>query len=76
MTLHTGEKGLKIPYVSYNGDKDWNKVSNAVYIQNSIVFNVFEPGEFVIIILTFLQMMFMKDILTVRISGFFYPNMT
>ena len=49
--VHTGEKGLKIPYVSYNGDKDWNKVSNAVYIQNSIVFNVFEPGEFVIIIL-------------------------
>ncbi|PQQ65919.1 fibronectin type III domain-containing protein [Acetivibrio saccincola] len=49
--VHTGEKGLKIPYVSYNSDKDWNKVSNAVYIQNSIVFNVFEPGEFVIIIL-------------------------
>ena len=49
--VHTDERGLKLPYVNYNSRKDWSKVSNTVYIQNSVVFNVFETGEFVIIIL-------------------------
>ncbi|MDQ2087863.1 ferrous iron transporter A [Herbivorax sp. ANBcel31] len=49
--VYADKKGLKMPYVNYDSQNNWHKISNIVQFRNSVVFNIFEPGEFAILML-------------------------
>ncbi|MFZ5988240.1 MAG: S-layer homology domain-containing protein, partial [Bacillota bacterium] len=49
---YTDEKGLKLPYVCYDGIEKWQKVlANTVHIANSILFNTIKTGEYSILLI-------------------------
>ena len=44
--------GLKLPYVCYDGDRDWKKLSyNVAFLEDSIAFNAIKTGEYGLFVL-------------------------
>lgn len=44
--------GLKLPYVCYDGDRDWKKLSyNVAFLEDSIAFNIVKTGEYGLFVL-------------------------
>ncbi|TYQ14648.1 UNVERIFIED_CONTAM: hypothetical protein Cloal_1008 [Acetivibrio alkalicellulosi] len=48
---YNNQRGLKIPHISYKGMNEWHKVSNMVYFDSSVVFNIGRTGEYAVLVL-------------------------
>lgn len=50
--ITTDVSGLKLPYVCYDGDKDWRKLTyNVAFLEDSIAFNAVKTGEYAVFVL-------------------------